>query len=316
MRVIGITGISGFIASHVADECLSRGYKVLGLDHIKRDEAEYAKGVELFLGDMRDEAAMMEFAAHSDGIIHLGGVLGTAETIKRPLPAIDSNIKGGLNFLEACNQYNLPGVNICVGNYTMNNPYSISKNMVERLCYMFNNDRGGRINQVRAVNCYGPRQLAFEPFAHSKVRKIAPSLICRALSGMPMELYGGGTQVSDMVYVGDVARALVNALEHAEKGITFDKAIEIGSVEHTTIREVAEAVNTRIVRRGYEPVDIVSLPMRPGERVGEAVTADTETLRLIGMNPEQLIGLKPGIAVTIDWFEKNEGVTWEKPKKI
>lgn len=309
MRVIGITGISGFIASHVADECLTRGYTVLGLDHIKRDKNEYADGVEVYLGDMRDEASMLEFAAHSDGIIHLAGVLGTAETIKRPLPAIDSNIKGGLNFLEACNQYNLPGVNICVGNYTMNNPYSISKNMVERLCQMFNNDRGGRINQIRAVNSYGPRQVAFTPFAHSKVRKIVPSLVCRALSGMPMELYGGGVQVSDMVYVEDVAKALINALEYADRGIVLDKPVEIGSVEHTTIREVADLVNVLVPK----PVDIISLPMRPGEMVGEAVTADVETLRLIGMNPDDLIGLVEGMNRTIDWFAENEGVTWTKP---
>ena len=152
MRTIAITGISGFIAGHVAEECIKRGYKVIGLDHIKREAHEYPEGVEVFLGDMRDEAAMMELAAHSDGIIHLAGVLGTQECINNPLPAIDSNIKGGLNFLEACNQYDIPGVNICVGNYWMQNTYSISKNMIERLCYIYNNERGGKINQVRTVN--------------------------------------------------------------------------------------------------------------------------------------------------------------------
>lgn len=310
MKVIGITGISGFIASHVADECRARGYQVLGLDHIAR---QMDTDVELYLGDMRDEAAMMEFAAHVDGIIHLAGVLGTAETIKRPLPAIDSNIKGGLNFLEACNQYNLPGVNICVGNYTMNNPYSISKNMVERLCQMFNNDRGGKINQVRSVNSYGPRQMAFAPFASSKVRKIVPSLICRALSGMDMELYGGGTQISDMIYVLDVAKALVNALEEADKGNVLDKPVEIGSVEHTSIKEVAELVNDIIHDLDYPIVNITSLPMRPGERVGDKVTADTDTLKLIGMDASKLIPLQVGMRETIEWFIANEGKTWTKP---
>ena len=151
MRVIAITGISGFIAGHVAEECIKRGYKVIGLDHIKKEAHEYPEGVEVFLGDMRDEAAMMELAAHSDGIIHMAGVVGTQECISNPMPAIDSNIKGGLNFLEACNQYELPGVKICVGNWCMNNTYSRSKNMIERLCYMYNSDRNGKINKGRAV---------------------------------------------------------------------------------------------------------------------------------------------------------------------
>jgi UDP-glucose 4-epimerase len=53
---------------------------------------------------------------------------------------------------------------------------------------MFNVDRGSRVNVVRAVNAYGPRQLAAAPFGPGKVRKTTPALVCRALSGMPVEL--------------------------------------------------------------------------------------------------------------------------------
>lgn len=306
MKKIGITGGAGFIGSHVVDELIARGYNPVVFDHHAH---QMHRDVELFLGDVRDATAMTEFAAHVDGIIHLAAVLGTQETIKNPRPAAESNLMGGLNFLEAITQYDIPGTYIAVGNWWFDNPYSITKNMIERFCHMYNADRGSRVNIVRAVNAYGPRQVAAEPFAHGKVRKITPALVCRALSGMPMELYGGGTQVSDMVYVGDVAKALVNALEYADKGQTFDKAIEIGSVEHTTIREVADVVNKLV----SQPVKIKSLPMRPGEKVGEAVTADTETLRQIGMNPEELMGLEPGLALTIDWFIENEGKTWIRP---
>lgn len=299
MRTIGITGISGFIAGHVAEECIKRGYKVIGLDHIKREAHEYPEGVEIFLGDMRDEAAMMELAAHSDGILHLAGVLGTQECVKNPLPAIDSNIKGGLNFLEACNQYDIPGVNIAVGNYYMNNPYSISKNMIERLCYMYNNDRGGRINQVRAVNCYGPRQTVASPFGSSKVRKITPSFVCRALTNMPIEIYGDGQNISDMVYVGDVAKALVNALEYADRGITFNESIECGPKEHHAVKEVAEL----IIKLSGSKSEIVHLPMRPGEQAGVDVTANFDTLKQIGMDVDELTSLEQGMTKTIGYFK-------------
>lgn len=312
MKKVGITGGAGFIGSHVVDELINRGYEPVVFDHHART---MHRDVELFLGDVRDPVAMTEFAAHVDGVIHLAAVLGTQETVKNPRPAAESNLMGGLNFLEAITQYDIPGTYIAVGNWWMNNPYSITKNMIERFCHMYNADRGSRVNIVRAVNAYGPHQLAFEPFSHSKVRKITPSLVCRALSGMPMELYGGGVQVSDMVYVTDVAKALVSALEYAEEGKTFDKAIEVGPIEHATIKEVAELVNKRINRRGYLSVEIKSLPMRPGEKIGEPVTADSETLRLIGIDPTKLMGLKPGLALTIDWFEKNEGKTWQKPTK-
>lgn len=298
LKTIGITGISGFIAGYVAEECIKRGYKVIGLDHIKRDD--YPDGVEIFLGDMRDEAAMMELAAHSDGIIHLAGVLGTQECIKNPLPAIDSNIKGGLNFLEACNQYGIPGVNICVGNWHMNNPYSISKNMVERLCYMYNNDRGGRINQVRAVNAYGPRQSVAAPFGSSKVRKITPSFVCRALTNKPIEIYGDGQNISDMVYVGDVAKALVTALEKAEQGKVFHEAVECGPEQSHTVKEVAEL----IIKLADSKSEIVHLPMRPGEQAGVDVTANFFTLGLVDMDADELVPLEVGMKKTVEYFKE------------
>lgn len=317
MKKIGVTGGNGFIGWHVVDELLERGYQPVIFDHHNKIANEHYIGAEYFLGDVRDATAMTEFAAHVDGIIHLAAVLGTQETVFNPRPATESNLIGGLNFLEAVTQYKIPGVYIAVGNWWFNNPYSISKNMVERFCHMYNADRGSKVNIVRAVNAYGPRQLAFEPFAHSKVRKITPSLVCRALSGMPMELYGGGVQISDMVYVKDVAKTLVNALEYADKGQIFDQALEIGSMEHTSIKQVAEMVNKLVSAYGYQRVDITSLPMRPGEKIGDPVTADTSTLKQIGMNPENLVPLETGMRETIEWFIQNEGEhgTWRNPNK-
>lgn len=317
MRKIGVTGGAGFIGSHVVDELIRRGYEVVVFDHNPhRWTNKSLERYQIFLGDVRDATAMTEFAAHVDGIIHLAAVLGTQETIHNPRPAAESNLLGGLNFLEAIAQYNIPGTYIAVGNHWMNNPYSITKNMIERFCHMYNADRGTRVNIVRAVNAYGERQLAFAPFSTSKVRKITPSLVCRALSGMPMELYGGGTQVSDMVYVGDVAKALVNALEAADLNNVIDHAIEIGPFEHTTIREVAELVNRLVKEEGYKPVKLESLPMRPGEAEGKWVVADSSTLNEIGFPPAELTPLEYGMRGTIKWFIDNEGVTWQKPKEL
>lgn len=302
----------GFIGRYVVEELQSRGYEPVIMDHHIRQPHEYPKGVEIFLGDVRDDVAMTEFAAHVDGIIHLAAVLGTQETINNPRPAAQSNLMGGLNFLEAVAQYDIPGVYIAVGNWWMNNPYSITKNMIERFVRMFNKDRGTRVNVVRAVNAYGPRQLAAAPFAHGKVRKITPALVCRALSGIPMELYGGGKQVSDMVYVGDVAKALVQALEYADRGVVIDEATEVGSAEPVTVLEVAKLVNEILQDKDLKMVEIVSLPMRPGENVGDVVAADTETLPNIGMDVADLKDLKQGLTETIDYFIEHEGKTWSK----
>ncbi len=311
MKTVGITGY-GFIGAYVVEELQAKGYKAVVFDHHDKRK-ELPDGVEFFLGDVRDEVAMTEFAAHVDGLIHLAAILGTQETIKNPRPAAESNLIGGLNFLEAVAQYNIPGVYIAVGNYWFNNTYSITKNMIERFTHMFNKERGTRVNIVRAVNAYGPRQSVAAPYGNSKVRKITPSLVCRYISGDPMEVYGGGQQISDMVYVGDVAKALVLALEEADKGNVLDRAVEIGSVNHTKVIDVAYLIETIGKRKGIAPVDIATLPMRPGEKEGESVTANVGTLSLIGFDVDDLTPLYEGMEKTIDYYIETEGTTWHKP---
>jgi nucleoside-diphosphate-sugar epimerase len=307
---VGVTGGSGFIGQYVCEELERRGHEPLVFEH--RRNAPVGRW-EVMFGDIRDATAMTELAAHADGIIHLAAVLGTQETIGNPRPAAETNLMGGLNFLEAVAQYDLPGTYICVGNHWMNNTYSISKTAVERFTHMFNADRGTRVNSVRAVNAYGPRQNAAPPFASGKVRKITPAVVCRALTGMPVELYGGGAQISDMVWVGDVARTLVSALEAANGGKVLDSAVEIGPTQSNTIREVAELIIDLCAQRGFGPVPIADLPMRPGETTGTPVTADTSTLWSVGIEPEGLLPLEEGMARTVEWFIENRGVTWNAP---
>lgn len=310
MKKVLVSGGAGFIGSYVVDELINRGYEPIIFDH--HDRKDYREGVELFVGDVRDEVALTEAAAHSDGIIHLAAVLGTQETVKNPRPAAQSNLMGGLNFLEACSQYDLPGTYIAVGNHWMNNPYSITKNMIERFTHMYNKDRGTRVNIVRAVNAYGARQLAVAPFAHGKVRKITPSFVCRALCDMDIEIYGDGSQVSDMVYVGDVAKALVTSLEYADRGEVFDYAVETGDGAKKTVKEVAEL----IIELSGSKSQIKYLPMRPGEVAGAEVFANSSTMELIGMNIYDLVPLEEGMARTIQWFREMEGTTWEKPNAL
>ena len=221
---------------------------------------------EVMLGDIRDATAMVEFAAHCDADNPPGCRPRHPGTSLNPRPAAETNLIGGLNFLEAVTQYDLPSVYIGVGNHWMNNSYSISKTAVERFVNMFNVDRGGRVNVVRAVNAYGPRQVAAAPFGPGKVRKITPAVVCRRFRHARSNCTAAARQVSDMVWVGDVASALVSAFETAASGVVFDHIVEVGPVESTTIRSVAEMIIESCVRRGYKRVPIVDLPMRPGEQ--------------------------------------------------
>jgi hypothetical protein len=111
------------------------------------------------------------------------------------------------------------------------------------------------------------------PYGPARVRKITPAFAARALTGAPIEVYGDGEQVSDMVHVRDVARTMVNALEHAAAGDIVPRVVEVGPVTHHTVNEVAAEVIASATALGYPAVDIKHLPMRPGETPGAYVTA-------------------------------------------
>jgi len=299
MRSVLVTGGNGFIGRYVVELLIERGYEVSVFDTRWR---EPVPGAKLVLGDLRDSTAVTEAIAHADGAIHLAGVLGTQETISNPRPAAETNILGGLNILEACAQYNVPLVNIAVGNFWMQNTYSITKNTIERFVEMFNKNRGTRITTLRALNAYGPRQLAAAPYGPSKVRKIMPSFVCRALSGQPIEVYGDGTQIMDMIYVGDVARALVNALEHTNENGAITTVLEAGSGRATTVNDIAMTVIEEVSRQTGSVSTLVHLPMRAGEDEHSIVLGHPDTLATIGLDGSDFVSLEEGVKRSVAHF--------------
>jgi nucleoside-diphosphate-sugar epimerase len=264
MKTVLVTGGAGFIGGYVVNDLIGRGYTVNILD----TRGRRVPGAMTTMGDIRDASSVNEAVAHAEGVIHLAGLLGTAEMVADPRPAVEINIGGAINVFEAAARHDVPVVNIAIGNYWMDNTYSISKDTADRLARMYVAFRGGRISTVRTFDAYGPRQVPSAPFGPSRVRKIIPSFICRALTGLPIEVYGDGRQVIDLIYVSDVARLLVDALERTEADGPDVVITEAGSGIPISVLRVAEMV-LGIVGKG----SIVHLPMRTGEVPGAAIVA-------------------------------------------
>ena len=308
MRVL-VTGGAGFIGQHTRVELAVRGHQAIVFDHLGRGDDR------TFLGDVRDPTAVTEAMAHVNGWIHLAGVLGTQETVKNPRPAIETNIIGTLNVLQAAYEYDVPGVYIAVGNHWFRNSYSITKTCAEHLCEMYRKEHHVAVNVVRPVNAYGIGQRASAPFTSDRIRKIIPAFVCRALSGMNIEVYGDGEQISDMVYVADVATTLVTALEQADLGNVVNHALEVGPTEHSSVNRIAELVRYTVEYLTAIRVKIVHLPMRPGEIPNSHVTANPTTLEAIGVDAKDFRPLLDGLRVVVEWFKDNEGKTWQRPQE-
>lgn len=311
---VGITGGQGFIGSWTRRELLKRGHEVIVFD--RHPKTPMAEGEQFFLGDVRDETSVFELMAHVDSFVHLAAVLGTQETIQNPKPSAETNILGGLNIFDASSRYGTPGVYAGVGNAFMRDlvtgSYTISKTCVEDYSRMYNAYRGGKISVVRPVNAYGPGQSVAAPYGPSKVRKILPAFTCRALTGTAIEVYGDGEQVSDCVYVGDVASAFVTAMEHTMAHGPLDKPAEVGPVESCTVNDVARLVARFAAESsGRDPVEITHLPMRPGEVPGAVVRSDTSTLEPLGIDAQRFVSLEEGIRRTVEWYAENWLPFWK-----
>jgi len=293
LRVL-VSGANGFIGSHTVDRLTQLGHTPLRFDRYNADPTT-------ILGDVRDPSAVSEAVAVSDGVIHCAGVLGTAETIDNPWPAVETNIQGSLNVFQACRQYKKRCVYITVGNFWMLNSYSITKTTAEHLAWMFNKEHGTEIAVVRALNAFGPGQKA------APVRKIIPNFVIPAIKGEPITIYGDGSQIMDMIHVDDVADVLVRALVEDHGHYTYtphrettDNPIkfEAGTGRRTTVNDIAQAVIDEV---GQGSVRYV--PMRAGEPEHSVVVGDPATLRPLyhGKMPK-LTTLEEGLVDTVAYY--------------
>ena len=95
-----VTGASGFIGTHTIAEAYHRGLGVVAFDRYNIP-GQFPYDVERFVGDIRDYEAVQEAVNKVDYVVNLAGILGTQETIRKPIPSIQTNIVGTLNVLEA-----------------------------------------------------------------------------------------------------------------------------------------------------------------------------------------------------------------------
>lgn len=268
MKVL-VSGGAGWIGSFVELELKHRGHEVAIFD-----------GIE----DVTDQKTVDKAVSRADAVMHLAAILGTAETFGVERRVVQVNILGTLNVLDACERNNLPMVMIGTGHKGHPNPYAATKGCAEDLALGRARVKGQPVNIVRAFNAYGPGQKVCEPHGKAKVRKIIPSFVCRALTGMPVEVFGG-KQLIDLVHVEDVAACLADALEPP-----YGCVLEAGTGVGISVRQCAEDV---IAMCDSQSAVIVQEP-RQGDSGAPVVATE----------PHCEHAWPYGMTETIDWYSQ------------
>lgn len=262
MKKIAVSGSGGFIASHVIDRLYELGYEVVGIART----ADLVLEEGNYLGDIRDKSFVRAVVEKVDGVIHLAGLLGT-KNMNATREFYETNLFGALNVFDACVEFNVPVIQIAVGNHHEYSDYSNSKVAVERELIKYVKYKGLKGALVRGYNAYGEGQ------RYKHTGKIIPTFIYKALHNEPIPVHGGEDKcgIMDMIYVGDLANILVTSWEQLDEGtLEPGSVVEAGSGVGLSVWEIAETVK----RLAGSESEIVEVPMPPGYSQRSRVVAD------------------------------------------
>jgi dTDP-L-rhamnose 4-epimerase len=166
--------------------------------------------------------------------------------------------------------------------------YSLSKYDTERLMLMFGEALKIPTTAFRFFNVYGPRQSLSNPYTG-----VAAIFLSRLKNGNPPIIYEDGQMIRDFIYVEDIARANVLALEKAENIDVFN----LGTGKTTTIEQIARTL-AELLGKNIEPV--ITNTFRAGDNRHDYADI-SKVERILGFKPKW--SLKDGMEKLIEWSE-------------
>jgi UDP-glucose 4-epimerase len=304
MRIV-ITGGAGFIGSHVADAYLAAGHDVLVIDslweHGGGRRVNVPEGVSLVHMDIRDEAIGRVFSEFSPDIVsHHAAQHSVAISARDPIYDAQINVVGLLNVLEHAQRSGARKVIFASSGATFGtperlpvtdatpqhptSPYGITKMVAEHYLRFYKESKGLDFTALRYGNVYGPRQ---DPNGEAGVVSI---FIGKFLAHEGVRIDWDGEQTRDYVFVADVARANLAALERGSGGCYV-----IGTGVRTSVNQIYRHL---VEITGFEaPVE------RGPQRPGDARDAQFDSSRAraeLGWVPST--SLPDGIRATYDYF--------------
>ncbi len=300
-----VTGGAGFIGSHVVDGLLKEGLSLIVVDNLSTGKIENLNPNALFYQQSIEDEEMMErvFMLHKPAyIFHLAAQSSVSVSVRNPVEDAKTNILGTLVLLQKSVKYGVKkfifsstggaiyGDNVKIPTpetETPNpiSPYGIAKLSVEKYLDFFSKEYGLEYVSLRYSNVYGPRQ---DPYGEAGVVAIFTN---RMLKGEKVTIFGDGEYVRDYVYVDDVVRANILAMEKGKNVV-----LNIGTGRGTTVNELFMMLKS-ITGYSDEPE---YAPPRKGD-VRKSILDCSKAKEILGWEPE--VSLEEGLRRTVEHFK-------------
>lgn len=303
MKIL-VTGVAGFMASHLAEYLANQGHEVYGLDNMSIGiESNIPKNIHFFRADMRDKGVMEDVLEEvkPELIYHLAAWAHEGLSQFMPIHITENNYNAFLNLIVPAINNGMKRIVVCssMSVYGAQKPpfteemtrmpediYAAAKTAMEEAIEILADVHGFDYTIIRPHNVYGPRQMLHDPY-----RNVVGIFINRILNGKEPIIYGDGKQTRAFSYIDDVTPYLAKAgfIEEAKGQI-----INIGPTEEYSINTLAETVLSAF----GSDMQPLHFPDRPRE-VKHAFCTNEKAKRILGY--ETTTTLRDGIQQFVDW---------------
>lgn len=308
MKVL-VTGGAGFIGSELVRLLVKENdAEIIVVDNLVNGRAENLAGlpaeqVRLVVADVRDQERMREMLRGVEVVYHLA-CLGVRHSIHSPEENHEVNATATLKLLGSARE---AGVSRFVYVSTSEvygtarwvpmseehptfpmTVYGSSKLAGECYTRAYFETYDYPTVVVRPFNAYGPR-------CHHEgdSGEVIPKFMLRGLAGLPMVIFGDGSQTRDFTYVSDTARGIMLA-GFAEEAI--GQTINIGSSHEIAVRDLAQEI-ARVL--GLEQANIIFERPRPGDVLRLYADA-AQAKALLAFEPR--VSFREGLMRLRDWY--------------
>lgn len=298
-----VTGGAGFIASHIVDAYVKAGHSVTVIDNLSMGRKENVNpNAELVVADIRSDLVKEIFARGSfDVLNHHAAQMDVRKSVDDPVYDASVNILGTLNLLEQARQTGVKKVIFASTGGAIYgeqdyfpadeehptrpvSPYGISKLAIEKYLFYYQTTFGLRHIIFRYANVYGPRQ---NPHGEAGVVAIFTKKI---LAGDQPVINGDGLQTRDYVFVKDVVKANLLALEMESSDI-----FNVGTGIETNVNEIFHLIQSHTPKMCPEKHGEAKL----GEQLRSVLTW-RKIHRMHGWHPG--MQLNDGLRETVEYF--------------
>jgi dTDP-glucose 4,6-dehydratase len=303
-----ISGAAGFIGSHLCDRLLEGGHSVVGLDNFitgNRRNVAHLTGNPRFELREHDINELCEIPGTVDAVINAASLASPKDYMAHPIETLDVGSLGtrrmldlalakGARFLLTSTSecYGDPAVHPQVETYWGNvNPvgprscYDESKRYAEALTMAYHRTHGVATNIARIFNTYGPRMKLDDG-------RVVPAFLDQALRGLPLTVFGDGSQTRSFCYVSDLVDGLCRLMLSDER-----YPVNLGNPGEMTILDFAQRIQRLTGSRSG--IEYRELPEDdPKQRQPDI----SKAAAVLGWAP--VVSLEEGLQKTVAYFKE------------